>query len=222
MAAPSGWAYYKRITISNPLAGHVLTVKVIRGSGTDSGNTVYVSQARTDFADLRFTLPNGTSVNWYLSELIGTDTAICKVETSDGNLLLWYGKSDAAPDTNPPATGIYSESFRRQRQHIAYGQYVDSTSSYTSWQTDSWENQIVTRNGVTYLAWWEYNYTYTTTRLIIKGCTYTHATRAYTAPITIFNEAKDSAGVDSHCVPSITIDADGNFHVFSGSHNGQL
>ncbi|MEM0162744.1 MAG: hypothetical protein QXO62_06750, partial [Thermoproteota archaeon] len=69
-----GWMYRKSHVINSASgAGTGYQVKIVAyyGSGTDSGNTVYLnSRCKTDFSDVRFTASDGVTLLNYWTESV--------------------------------------------------------------------------------------------------------------------------------------------------------
>jgi len=113
----SGWSYRKSLTINGSSAGAVtdyqIRVKVHYGSGTDSGEDVYLNgMCRTDFGDIRFTDSGGvTELRYWMEEKVDGDYAVFWVKVpsipaSPGTaaIYIYYGKSDATTTSNGDAT----------------------------------------------------------------------------------------------------------------------
>jgi len=95
----------------------VLEKTVHYGSGTDSGEDVYLNGGcRTDFGDVRFTDNGGvTELDYWIEEKTDSDYAIFWVEvkddlsSSDVTIYIYYGKSDATTTSNGSETFIFFE-----------------------------------------------------------------------------------------------------------------
>lgn len=123
----SGWDYRKSHVMNNSTgAGTNYQVKivVINGSGSDSGNTVYLdNKARSDFGDIRFTdNDQETELDYWMEELHSGDNATFWLEvtddlsSSDATIYIYYGKADAtypygADQTEMDATFIFADHF---------------------------------------------------------------------------------------------------------------
>ena len=101
-----GWQYRKSHVI-NPASGagtnYPIKIVVHYGSGTDSGENVYLnSHCRADFGDVRFTASDGeTLLDYWIEEKVDSDYAVFWVEIADSlssssvTIYIYYGKSDA-------------------------------------------------------------------------------------------------------------------------------
>ena len=101
-----GWQYRKSHVI-NPASGagtnYPIKIVVHYGSGTDSGENVYLnSHCRADFGDIRFTASDGeTLLDYWIEEKVDSDYAVFWVEIADNlssssvTIYIYYGKSDA-------------------------------------------------------------------------------------------------------------------------------
>jgi len=107
----SGWQYRKSHVIesaSGAGANYQIKIKVHYGSGTDSGENVYLNEhCRSDFGDVRFTDDDGvTELDYWMEKKVDSDYAIFWVEvkddlsSSDATIYIYYGKSDAATTSN--------------------------------------------------------------------------------------------------------------------------
>jgi len=127
VAAPvwlTGWQYRKSHVI-NPASGaginYQIKIKVNYGSGTDSGENVYLNgKCRTDFGDIRFTKSDGASLlDYWMETKVDSNYAIFWVEIADDistlavTIYIYYGKSDATTTSNGTNTFIYFDDFSR-------------------------------------------------------------------------------------------------------------
>jgi hypothetical protein len=113
----SGWSYRKKHII-NPEkdAGtdYPIRIKVHYGSGTDSGEDVYLNgKCRTDFGDVRFTKSDGISELYYwIDEKVDGDYAIFWVRITDDlsinsvTIYIYYGNPSATTTSNQILTRI--------------------------------------------------------------------------------------------------------------------
>jgi hypothetical protein len=105
----AGWTYRKTITIAGSVDGAQTDYQVMfrleAGSGTDSGNTIYLNNhAETDFDDIRFTASNGsTELDHHITRRV--NGSYCEVwvkipsipaDPSTMNIVLQYGNSGAS------------------------------------------------------------------------------------------------------------------------------
>ena len=112
-----GWLYRKKVTItgaSGAGVGYQMMLRVRRGNGNDTGNTVYVgTKCREDFGDLRFADAEG-NVFPYAITMMTSDEAIVWIKVNvdlnyNNNIYVYYGKSDAQSLSNVDATFIFAE-----------------------------------------------------------------------------------------------------------------
>jgi hypothetical protein len=118
----SGWLYRKSHII-NSAAGagtnYQVKVKVHYGSGSDSGEDVYLnSHCKTDFGDVRFTDDDGsTLLDYWMESKVDSDYAVFWVEVADDlssqnqTIYVYYGKSDATTTSNGDNTFIFFDHF---------------------------------------------------------------------------------------------------------------
>jgi len=106
MAWLSGWTYRKSHIINQQTGAgtdYPIKIKVHYGSGTDSGEDVYLnSHCRTDFGDVRFTDDDGVSeLDYWMEKKVDGDYAIFWIEvvddlsSNDATIYVYYGKNDA-------------------------------------------------------------------------------------------------------------------------------
>jgi len=120
----TGWSYRKSHTINGSSSGAVtnyqVRIKVYYGSGTDSGESVYLnSKCRTDFGDVRFTSSDGeTLLDYWIEEKVDSNYAIFWVEVDSipaspdtKTIYIYYGKSDATSISDGDATFIFFDDF---------------------------------------------------------------------------------------------------------------
>jgi len=130
----SGWAYRKSHIINSATGAgtnYQVKVKVYYGSGTDSGENVYLgSKCRTDFGDVRFADDNQTTLlDYWLQEKVDSNYAIFWVEVADDlgtanrTIYIYYGKSDATTTSNGANTFVFFDDFN------------DNSIDTTKWQT---------------------------------------------------------------------------------------
>ena len=118
----SGWQYRKSHVIesaSGAGANYQVRIKVHYGSGTDSGENVYLNEhCRTDFGDIRFTDDDGvTELDYWMEEKVDSEYAIFWVEVkddlsnSDVTIYIYYGNSDATTTSNGTETFLFFKDF---------------------------------------------------------------------------------------------------------------
>ena len=118
----SDWGYRKSHVI-NPASGagtnYQVKVKVYYGSGTDSGENVYLNgKCRTDFGDIRFTNDDQTTLlDYWIEEKVDSSYAIIWVEVADDlstvaqTIYVYYSKSDATTTSNGTNTFNFFDDF---------------------------------------------------------------------------------------------------------------
>jgi hypothetical protein len=118
----SGWSYRKSHVV-NPASGagtnYQIKIKAHYGSGTDSGEDVYLnSHCRSDFGDVRFTDDDGTTLlDYWMESKVDSDYAIFWVKVADdlssnsATIYVYYGKSDATTTSNGANTFIFFDDF---------------------------------------------------------------------------------------------------------------
>jgi hypothetical protein len=119
---PSGW-HYRKSHIINSASGagtnYQVKIKAYYGSGTDSGESVYLNfHSRTDFGDVRFTKDDGTTLlDYWIESKVDGDNAVFWVEVTDDLssasrvIYLYYGKSDATTTGSGSSTFILFDDF---------------------------------------------------------------------------------------------------------------
>lgn len=137
-----GWSYRKMHNVTGQGDGestnYQLYFNVEYGSGTDSGNTVYLAGlCQSDFDDIRFTDDDGeTELDYWREEYTDSDDATFWVEVSDDldsttvSVYIYYGNEDVETTSNGENTFVIFSDFRR---------YFDSNS----WTRISATNQYV-------------------------------------------------------------------------------
>jgi hypothetical protein len=145
------WKYRKRHVInaaSGAGTNYQVKVKVHYGSGTDSGEDVYVnSHCRSDFGDVRFTDDDGvTQLDYWMEEKVDGDYAVFWVEVADDlssqnrTIYIYYGKADAvypylASDTaHGEATFLFFDHFVDLSKWSGDTQYASVADSIMSWK----------------------------------------------------------------------------------------
>jgi len=109
---------YKKAHIINAAAGaganYQVKVKVFYGSGTDSGENVYLAgKSRADFGDVRFADNDGvTLLDYWIESKVNGDHAIFWVKVIDDlstvnrTIYIYYGNPNATSESNVTATFI--------------------------------------------------------------------------------------------------------------------
>jgi len=122
MAWLSGWQYRKSHVINSASGAgtnYQIKIKVHYGSGSDSGEDVYLNgHCKTDFGDIRFTKDDGTTLlDYWMEEKTDSDYAIFWVEIADDlsssnvTIYIYYGKSDATTTSNGDDTFLFFDDF---------------------------------------------------------------------------------------------------------------
>lgn len=141
----SGWQYRKSHQIVGSSAGaqtdYQIRVRVYYGSGTDSGENVYLGgKCRTDFGDVRFTASDGeTPLSYWMESKVDSNYAVFWVKVpsipaspNSATIYIYYGKSDAATTSNGSNTFLLFDDFANtngwtRTQITAYGSGTDGT-----------------------------------------------------------------------------------------------
>jgi hypothetical protein len=100
-----GWAHRKISGItagSGAGADYQMRIHVLYGSGSDSGEDVYLNgECKVDFSDLRFTSSDGVTVlSYWLQSKTDSDNAVFWVKVtenldSDRTIYVYYGNASA-------------------------------------------------------------------------------------------------------------------------------
>ncbi|RLE48706.1 MAG: hypothetical protein DRJ18_01400 [Candidatus Methanomethylicota archaeon] len=120
----SGWSYRKSHEIVGSTAGAVtdyqIRIKVHYGSGTDSGEDVYLNgKCRSDFGDIRFTDSDGvTELSYWMEEKVDGDYAIFWVKVPSipaspdtATIYIYYGNPSATTASDGEATFVLFDHF---------------------------------------------------------------------------------------------------------------
>ena len=129
-----GWTYRKSHLILNATGAgtnYQVQIIVINGSGSDSGNTVYIdNKTRSDFGDVRFTDNDGNTVLDYCVEILNVEINMTSwVEVQDDSssanvtIYMYYGKASATTLSNGETT------------FLLYDHFADSSINTTIWAT---------------------------------------------------------------------------------------
>jgi hypothetical protein len=117
-----GWGNRKSHVI-NPASGagtgYQVRIRAHYGSGTDSGEDVYLNgKCRTDFGDVRFTRSDGTTLlDYWMAEKSIRSYALFWVEVSDdlssnpATIYVYYGNPEATTTSNGDATFPFFDDF---------------------------------------------------------------------------------------------------------------
>jgi hypothetical protein len=117
----TGWLYRKSHLITNSTGADVnytVQLVVINGSGTDSGNAVYINnKMRSDFGDIRFTDSTGNLLNYWTESMNNNVNATFWVLIS-GNLTstnqtiyMYYGNPSVTNTSNGKNTFLFFDDF---------------------------------------------------------------------------------------------------------------
>ncbi|MCX6821903.1 MAG: DUF2341 domain-containing protein, partial [Candidatus Aenigmarchaeota archaeon] len=140
----SGWSYRKSHNITNATGAdtnYQINITVINGTGTDSGNTVYINdKTRSDFGDIRFINSTGSLLDYWIENITNGVNATFWVEI-DGNLTstnqtiyIYYGNSSATNISN--GTNTFN----------LFDDFVGSTLDGSKWQVYSTGNSYSVSN----------------------------------------------------------------------------
>ncbi|MHA2085839.1 MAG: DUF2341 domain-containing protein [Candidatus Thorarchaeota archaeon] len=128
----SGWDNRKEHTINGAAgAGTNYQVKVVvhYGSGTDSGENVYLnSNCQTDFDDIRFTVDDGTALDYWREDFTSSNQAVFWVEISESldvsqSVYIYYGNPSVLTTSSGTDTFLLFDNF-------------DSSLSSSLWEWD--------------------------------------------------------------------------------------
>ena len=147
----SGWSYRKKHKINGSSAGSVtdyqIRIKVHYGSGTDSGEDVYLNEkCRSDFGDVRFTDDDGTTVlDYWMEEKVDSDYAIFWIKVPSipadpdkATIYVYYGKSDATYVGSGSDTFLVYEDWESGSIGSDWTKsQVDGSASYGDFETTS-------------------------------------------------------------------------------------
>ena len=162
----SGWSYRKSHVVNSASgagANYQVRIKAHYGSGTDSGEDVYLnSHCRTDFGDVRFTDDDGTTLlDYWMEEKVDSDYAIFWVEVADdlssnnATIYVYYGKSDATTTSNGDNTFLLFDHFEgstlNPNKWVSTGNVAVANSEVSIWSTGASVSKIRS------LASWLYN-----------------------------------------------------------------
>lgn len=112
------WEYRIPHVISGSIDGaqtnYQIEIRVIRGSGTNSGNTTYLPDCLSDFRDIRFTADDGaTELPFYRKSVVGsTATFIVNVPSIPASphtetIYIYWGTPVAPPDDSDPDAAYF-------------------------------------------------------------------------------------------------------------------
>jgi len=151
----SNWNYRKSHTINGTTAGaqsnYAIQIMVHYGSGTDSGDDVYLnSHCQTDFDDIRFTKSDGsTELDYFLDEKTDSDVARFWVEIDSipaspdtVDIYIYYGNDTATTTSDGNATF---------EEYINFNNYTIQSHA-GSQDADSSQYQVLD-NGTTLRMW---------------------------------------------------------------------
>ncbi len=121
---PPGWDYRKSHTINGSpvglLSDYAVRIVVHYGSGTDSGEDVYLdNNCRVDFEDIRFTGSDGSSpLDYWIEKKTNGDRAIFWLEVDSipaspgsNTIYIYYGNSAATTTSNGKNTFDWFDDF---------------------------------------------------------------------------------------------------------------
>jgi len=143
----SDWIYRKSHEIHNATGAgtnYQVRIKVHYGSGTDSGEDVYLnSHCRTDFGDIRFTgkdvfgnNPETNLLDYWIEEKVDSNYAVFWVElqysldSENQTIYIYYGKSDA---TYPY---LASELAHGEATFLFFDDFEDNSINSDKWATE--------------------------------------------------------------------------------------
>jgi len=130
---PVGWSYRKSHVI-NPASGaganYPIRITVHYGSGSDSGEDVYLNgKCRTDFGDIRFTRSDGVSLlDYWMEEKVDGDYAVFWVQIADDlstnpvTIYIYYGNPNATRADDPQNIDLWQ--LREHQSSTDYHPYI--------------------------------------------------------------------------------------------------
>jgi hypothetical protein len=190
---PVGWSYRKSHVI-NPASGaganYPIRITVHYGSGTDSGEDVYLNgKCRTDFGDIRFTLSDGVSLlDYWMESKVDGDYAVFWVQitgdlsTNPVTIYIYYGNPNATRADDPQNIDLW-----QLREHqISTSYYPDirfskptasviRIDSYTAGSSSLGQGYVFIIMPKSFLhgkkvkVYWNVYYSYADTRDLILG-----------------------------------------------------
>jgi PKD repeat protein len=114
----NGWNYRKShiITSGTTLTNYQTKIRVYYGSGTDSGNTVYLnSKCNNDFSDIRFVTSDGsTLISYWIESIIAGDYADIWIKApsiSTTTIYIYYGNTSAISASSGDDTFEFFDDF---------------------------------------------------------------------------------------------------------------
>jgi hypothetical protein len=123
-SGPSGYNYRKQMTITGSTAGaqtnYQMQLTVYKGSGTDSGSSVYLNNhCQDDFDDIRFTKSDGTTLldYWVESYTSGTSATVwvefdsIPASPATANFYIYYDNASATSGSNGDNTFQFFDDF---------------------------------------------------------------------------------------------------------------
>jgi hypothetical protein len=138
----SGFDYRKNHTINGTTDGqqtdYVMHFIIHNGSGTDSGENVYINTYQNDFSDIKFTNSTGQELDYFLEEYNSTDASfwveIDSIPASPNQKLIYiyYGNSTAQSKSNGTETFIEFEGFEHSSYEFDTGSITLGRNSETS------------------------------------------------------------------------------------------
>lgn len=140
------------ITSSTILTNYQIKLTVYYGSGTDSGDAVYLnSHCNTDFSDIRFKDSNGNELSYWIESYSASTSALVwiKIPSITTNTIIWiyYGQSNVTSMSNGNNTFIFFDDFESgvvssSKWASGYSSYLVTTTSpyqgtYSAYKTGS-------------------------------------------------------------------------------------
>ncbi len=119
----TGYDYRKEFSISNSniddLTNYQLMLNVHKGSGTDSGHSVYLSSVKDDFSDIRFTNAAGAELDYWIEKKTDGNNAAVWIEldflslSSTTDFYLYYSNDSTSSASSGADTFILFDDFER-------------------------------------------------------------------------------------------------------------
>jgi len=143
----SGWTYRKAHAVVGSTVGELtnyqIRIVVHYGSGTDSGEHVYLGgKCRSDFGDIRFTSDDGvTELAYWIEDKVDGDYAVIWVKVpyiptypSYSVIFIYYGNPNATTTSNPYNTWDFFEDWEgtRDSNWVDGGGFTSANWEYAS------------------------------------------------------------------------------------------
>ena len=118
------WTYRKSHIVEktdNAGTNYTTKIHIINGTGTDTGDTVYINsfennKLKTDFGDVRFTNEDSQLLNYWIENLTTTNATFWinidgNLSASNQTIYIYYGNSSKTNVSNGTATFVFFDDF---------------------------------------------------------------------------------------------------------------